>query len=153
MLQAPAFQATKVSPVRLRPPRLWLLAGILRKSFHHGRGSGGNLHSPIFRSVNWTPHATGLIGTGVIVQPRYDVGKDNLDVLVGLAGRQAMPHPGVELNGLVSAAGFLVQCSAHFRVCHCVCLPMQYKEWKRYLKKRKKEKSQAYISQWVHKAQ
>lgn len=153
MLQAPAFQAAKVAPVRLHPPRLRLLAGLLWRCFHRRQGSGDYLRSPIVQSVKRTPHATGFIPVGVVVQPRYDVGKDNLDVLVGLAGGQAVPHPGVELDGLVSAAGFFIQCSAHFRVCHCVCLSMQYKEWKRHLLNKKEKEIKINISQRNERAQ
>lgn len=74
-----------------------------------------------------------LDSIGVFVEPCDDVSEDNVNIVVGLSGCQAVPHLGIELYGLVSAPSFVIQSFAHFRVCHCVCFPVQYEERKRYL--------------------
>lgn len=70
---------------------------------------------------------------GSVVEPSDDVGEDFLHVIVGLAGSEAMPHAGVERDGLVDAAGPLVERSAHLRVGHRVRLPVQHQEGKIHL--------------------
>ena len=48
----------------------------------------------------------------VLVEPGDDVGEESLHGLVGLAGGEAVPHPWVELDGLVRAAHSLVSRTA-----------------------------------------
>ena len=48
----------------------------------------------------------------MLVEPGDDVGEDSLHGLVGLAGGEALPHPWVELDGLVRAAHSLVSRTA-----------------------------------------
>lgn len=67
-------------------------------------------------------------GAAAPVEPGDDVGEDGVDVVVGLAGGEAVPHPRVELDGLVGAGGALVQRTAHLRVRHRVGLAVQDEE-------------------------
>lgn len=62
------------------------------------------------------------------VEPRYDVGEHHLNVLVRLARCEAVPHPRVQLHGLVRGACSLVQRPAHLRIGHRVCLAVQHEE-------------------------
>lgn len=71
----------------------------------------------------------------VLLKPGDDVAKDDLDVVIWLAGGEAVPHSWVQLYGLVQAAGLLVQCLTHLRVCHHVGFAMQYKERQNNLEK------------------
>ena len=77
-----------------------------------------------------------------LVEPGDDVGEDGLHVLVGLPSGEAVPHPRVELDGLVGARRALVQGAAHLRVRHRVGLAVQDEERQLHLFKNIQKKVQ-----------
>lgn len=70
-----------------------------------------------------------------LVEPGDDIGEDGLHVLVGLPSGEAVPHPWVELDGLVGAGRVLVKGPAHLRVRHRVGLAVQDEERQLHLPK------------------
>ena len=91
----------------------------------------------------WSPYP--LIGFPVataLVEPRDNVREHQLHVLVRLAGGEAVPHPRVELDGLVGAGRALVEGAADLGVGHRVGLTVQDEEWHRHLWKHIKKQNE-----------
>lgn len=90
--------------------------------------------------LRWSPHP--LVGFPVataLVEPRDDVREHQLHVVIRLAGGEAVPHPGVELDGLVGAGRALVQGAADLGIGDRVGLTVQDEEWHRHLWKHTKK--------------
>lgn len=132
--QPAAFQSAQVAPAAGLSPwgPLW--------SAHCG--GGGQPLDAVTAQVREGrgPDAHGAIVDrlllAVLLEPGDDVSEDDLDVVVRLAGCEAVPHSWVQSYGLVPAAGLLVQCLAHLRVRHHVCFPVQHEERQVYLQKK-----------------
>ena len=70
-----------------------------------------------------------------LIEPCNNVREHQLYILIRLTGSKAVPHPRIELDGLVSACCPLIQGSADIWVGHRVSLAVQDEEWHPYLVK------------------
>jgi hypothetical protein len=82
----------------------------------------------------------GLPMATALVEPRDDVGEDQVHVLIRLAGGEAVPHARIELDDLVGAGCALVEGATDLWVGHRIGLAMQDEEWHRDLWKTYPEK-------------
>ena len=87
-----------------------------------------------------------------LVEPRENVREHQLHIFVRLTGGETMPHPRVELEGLVGASWALVEGTADLRVGHCVCLAVENKEWHPHLEETYLLLIENLVHLWIEKA-